>query len=137
MTLFNLIITLCFYISGSGLEPGLYESNNDLIVEMRISSNRDSVTFYFPSKSEKHSNDQWSRIEITPNYRYGVIKVEGNQIYFEKMESDMLPSSRPKLKPMKFENGIVYLDCENMSKYLFGRTDFANCNQEFIEFNKK
>lgn len=134
-----LLITLYLFVPRPSptLEPGLYVSNHELFTEIKISPNLDTATFYFPDTTTVSSEKGWSAITISPNYRYGLIEVIGNTVHFKHMESDFLPSTRPELKPMKYENNSIYLDCENMSEYLFNRSDIGGCGNAFIAFQKQ
>jgi hypothetical protein len=132
-----LIIFFHFLSIDKVLEPGIYESDNDLFIELRLSKNLDSVTFFFPHATEKSSKLNRASLNISPNFRNGLIEVRGNKIYFVNMECDFLPSSRPELYPLKFDNNIIRMNCENMSQYLFGRTDFSGCDGKYVEFRKK
>lgn len=47
----------------------------------------------------------------------------------------MLPSTRPKLKNLIIRNGNIYVDCENLTEYVWGRADRGDCQSERIEFS--
>ncbi|NVK27765.1 MAG: hypothetical protein HWE14_06960 [Flavobacteriia bacterium] len=136
MLLLGILLSLISPNSENQLQPGIYESDNPLFLKLEISQNRDSVTFYFPEESSSSNGLQRSTLSIWPNYRHGQIRVEGDEILFESMESDFLPSTRPQLLPMKFEDDVIHLNCENMAEYMFRKPEHAECKGEFIEFRR-
>ena len=131
----HLLISLFLLQPNSSLESGIYESDNVLFIELEINEAQDSITFFFPQKSDNSSNTKWSTIEINPNYRKGKIQVNGNEIMFLSMESDFYRAEKP--NSMKIKNGAIYVDCTNLTEYLFSRPNLGNCTDKFIVFKKQ
>lgn len=111
--------------------------NNDLFYALWISSEMDSIQFFVVDEwpidiSEETLAEKQNR-EMSVS---GTINVRENEILITELESNFLPSERPKLKSLTIKNGKIYVDCENITEYVWGKTDFGNCKSEQIEFSR-
>lgn len=129
------LISFFLFQANSSLEPGIYQSNNELFIELKVNEARDSITFFFPQKSSNSTNTKWTTIEINPNYRKAKIQVDGSEIQFLSMESDFYRAEKP--KNMKIKHGDIYVDCSNITEYLFSSPNLGNCREKYIVFKKK
>ena len=66
----------------------------------------------------------------------GTINVRETEILITELQSNFLPSERPKLKSLTIKNGKIYIDCKNITEYVWGKTDLGNCKSERIEFSR-
>ncbi|MCG2420528.1 hypothetical protein K8089_16015 [Aequorivita sp. F47161] len=111
--------------------------NNDLFYALWISSEMDSIQFFVV--------DEWP-IDITEETLaekqnremsvIGNIDVRENEILITELESNFPPSERPKLKNLIIKNGNIYVDCDNITEYVWGKTDLGNCKSKEIEFSR-
>ena len=111
--------------------------NNDLFYALWISSEMDSIQFFVVDEwpidiSEETLAEKQNR-EMSVS---GIIDVRENEILITELESNFLPSERPKLKNMTIRNGKIYVDCENITEYVWGKTDLGNCKSDKIEFSR-
>lgn len=111
--------------------------NNDLFYALWINSEMDSIKIYVL--------EQWSsdilKETITEKQNYemsisGTIDLKENEIFITELESTFPPTERPKLNNLEIRNGKIYLDCENITEYVWGRTDIGSCKTEKIEFSR-
>ncbi|SHH69747.1 hypothetical protein [Winogradskyella jejuensis] len=109
--------------------------NNDLFYALRISSEMDSIQFFLMDEWPIDiSEETFAEKQNLENSISGTISVKENEILITELESDFLSSERPKLKNMIIKNGKIYADCENITKYVWGKTNLGNCKSEQIEF---
>ena len=109
--------------------------NNDLFYALRISSELDSIQIFmldeWPIINSKETLAEKQNRKMSSS---GKISIKDNEILITELESDFLPSARPKLKNFKIRNGKLYADCENLTEYVWGSTNLGNCGTEKIEF---
>jgi len=110
--------------------------NNDLFYALRISSDMDSIQIFvlneWPIVSSENILVEKQNRETSLS---GTIDVKENEILITELESNFLPSERPKIKNLTIKNGKLYADCENLTEYVWGKSNLGNCQSEKIEFS--
>ena len=111
--------------------------NNDLFYALYINSKMDSIQIFvlneWPISVSKETLEERKNLKMSVN---GKINVKDNEILITELETNFPPSQRPKLKDFKIKNGKIYVDCENLTEYVWGRTNLGNCETERIEFSR-
>jgi hypothetical protein len=111
--------------------------NNELFNALWISAEMDSIKIYVLNEYSKSDSEQTLAERKNHNNSIsGKINIKENEILITGLESDILPSQRPKLKNLTIKNGKIYVDCENLTEYVFGKSDLGNCKTEQIEFSR-
>ncbi|WP_299220845.1 hypothetical protein [uncultured Aquimarina sp.] len=111
--------------------------NNDLFYELYINSEMDSIQIFvlneWPISDSEETLEESKNRKMSVN---GTINIKDNEILITELETNFPPSKRPKLKSFKIQNGKIYVDCENLTEYVWGRTNLGNCETERIEFSR-
>ena len=97
----------------------------------------DSIQFFvldrWPIDTSKETLAAKQNFEM---YRSGNIQVIADQLLITDLESDFLPSIRPKLKNLTYKNGKIYVDCENITQYFLSMNTRGICESKFIVFSR-
>ena len=117
---------------------GNFKAENNVIFNaLWISAEMDSIKIYVLNEYSKSDSEQTLAERKNHNYSLsGKINIKENEIIITGLESDILPSQRPKLKNLTIKKGKIYVDCENLTEYVFGKSDLGNCETEQIEFSR-
>jgi hypothetical protein len=111
--------------------------NNDLFYALWVSTEMDSIQIFvlneWPILDSEQTLAEKQNREMSIR---GFIDIKENAISITELESNFLPSERPKLKNFTIENGKIYADCENLTEYVWGKTNLGNCQSEKIEFSR-
>ncbi len=111
--------------------------NNDLFYALYINPKLDSIQIFI--LNEWPISDSDDTLEERKNRKMSVngkINIKNNEILIEELETNFPPSKRPKLKNFNIKNGKIFVDCENLTEYVWGRTNLGNCETESIEFSR-
>ena len=111
--------------------------NNDLFYALHVNSEMDSIRIFVLNQWPIYDSDKM--LEERKNREMsiaGKIDIKENQIFITGLESNFVPSERPELESLTIKNGKIYIDCENLTEYVWGRTNIGNCEDNFIEFSR-
>lgn len=128
------------------IEDGIYNSsNNDIYYAIKIDKNKKKILFYqLESYTEidpiakeifniKSSDSKQSKKDFK-FFNKGDFEIVNDKIIVTNLESDMLPSDRPKKIEGKISNDKIEFNCEEISKYFSGNTIL--CKSKEIVFIK-
>lgn len=151
-TIFNFsfsIVLILFNISctqNKTIKDGIYNSsNNDLYYAIKIDKNNKKISIYElesyeeinPLGKEIYNLNLSNSKQIKKDFNFfykGDFEIINDKIIITNLESNMLPSDRPKKIEGKISNNKIEFNCAEISKYFSGNTIF--CKSTEIVFIK-
>lgn len=137
----------------SEIENGIYMAENDELyyaIELDNSTNQIKVfvlesyvenspsvsveqkKIADPNTSEVFDIKTEQKRNREPDFKHffsGNFSVENNRLIIKNLESDIMPGQRPENISAEISAGEIILNCEELSKYLSGNSDYCKSNQ--------
>lgn len=143
-----LIIILSFSCSQNAkIESGIYlAKNNELFYAIEINKSQNILKIYMLESFSQINYDisqildlnileKENRVKDFKFFSKGNFKIKGDRLIIENLESNILPSTRPKTIEGKISGENIIISSEILSKYLCGKSISFKSNE--IEFVKK
>lgn len=148
---FILLITVLnlslFCSQNSKLANGIFKAKNKtLFYAIELNNSKKIIKFYvLENYSEVNTiAENLYKLQLVnknsskENYKFyftGNFTENNGKLFVENLESDILPTNRPKKIEGKIIDGKIIFDCEILSNYFIGKNNL--CTSKEIEYMKK
>lgn len=145
-----LFIIIIFNLSScsqnSNIKNGIYNAaNNDLFYAIEINKNSKKIIFYqlesyteiAPTSKETFNLNLSNSKQSKKDFKFfhkGDFEILDDKIIVTNLESDMLPSEKPKKIEGNISNYKIEFNCKEISKYFSG--NIISCKSKEIVFIK-
>jgi hypothetical protein len=146
--LFFLILIISFSCSqDSEIKSGIYlAKNNELFYAIDINKSQNILKIYMLESFSQNNYEipqilglniveKENSVKDFKIFSKGNFKIKGDRLIIENLESNILPSTRPKTIEGKISDENIIISSEILSKYLFGKSISFKSNE--IEFVKE
>lgn len=129
------------------IDDGIYVAkNNELFYAVDINNLQNQIKIYtLPSYSEINSRSKEilklqlhqtkNSVQNYKTFSEGKFKIVENNLIIENLESDILPTDRPKNINAKISKGQIFINCADLNNYTLGNSN--NCEEREIIYIKK